>query len=161
MPKRPTEEKNDPKSNFDGDNSDFILKKKIKLEHEKIISKIKETNKEIDISEHEVCKFLLIFNNPIETVNSVETEEGQTDGIISDTILQIVNLIAGLLKSNIDNLTVPEILKVDLKKLKSLFIPKKEDIEVGKPEKAGEPEPENDENLNRESSTEKSPSREG
>ena len=75
--------------------------------------------------------------------------------------MQIVNLIAGLLKSNIDNLTVPEILKVDLKKLKSLFIPKKEDIEVGKPEKAGKPEPENDENLNRESSTEKSPSREG
>ena len=42
MPKRPTEEKNDPKSNFDGDNSDVILKKKIKLEHEKKFQKLKK-----------------------------------------------------------------------------------------------------------------------
>ena len=111
-------------SNFEYDNSDIMLKKKIKLEHEKIISKIKETNEEIDISEHEVYKFLLIFHTLIETVNSVETEE-ETDGLVADAILQIVNLIAGLLKSNIDNLTVPAVLKSALKKLKSLFIPQK------------------------------------
>ena len=101
-------------SNFEYDNSDIMLKKKIKLEHEKIISKIKETNEEIDISEHEVYKFLLIFHTLIETVNSVETEE-ETDGLVADAILQIVNLIAGLLKSNIDNLTVPAVLKSALK----------------------------------------------
>ena len=106
------------------DNTDIILKKKKKLELEKIISKIKETNEEIDISEHEVYKFLLIFHTLIETVNSVETEE-ETDGLVADAILQIVNLIAGLLKSNIDNLTVPAVLKSALKKLKSLFIPQK------------------------------------
>ena len=80
---------------------------------------------------------------------------------MSDSILQIVNLITGLLKSNIDNLTVPTVLKVTLKKLKSLFIPQKEDIEERKPEKVGEPEPENGENSNRTSSTERNPNREG
>ena len=92
-------------------------KKKIKLEHEKIIWKIKETNEEIDISEHEVYKFLLIFHTLIETVNSVETEE-ETDGLVADAILQIVNLISGLLRSNIDNLTVPAVLKSVLKNFK-------------------------------------------
>ena len=115
MPKRSTNEKNDPKPNFEGDKSDVILRKKIKLDHEKIISKIKETNEEIDINEYEIHKFLLIFNTLVEAVNSVESEEDKTDGIVSDSILQIVNLITGLLKSNIDNLTVPTLLKVALK----------------------------------------------
>ena len=91
MPKRSTNEKNDPKPNFEGDNSDVILRKKIKLDHEKLIPKIKETNEEIDISEHEVHKFLLISNTLIETVTSVESEEDETDGIVSGSILQIVN----------------------------------------------------------------------
>ena len=124
MPKRSTNEKNDPKPNFEDDKSDVILRKKIKLDHEKIISKIKETNEEIDINEHEVHKFLLVFNTLIKTVNSVESKEDETDGIVSDSILQMVNLITGLLKSNIDNLTVPTVLKVALK---SLFIPQKEE----------------------------------
>ena len=118
MPKRSTNEKNDPKPNFEGDKSDVILRKKIKLDHEKIISKIKETNEEININEYEVQKFLLIFNTLVETVNSVESEEDETDGIVSNSILQIVNLIIGLLKRNIDNLTVPTVLKVALKNKK-------------------------------------------
>ena len=73
MPKRSLKENTNEnlKSNFEYDNSDIILKRKIKLKHEKIISKIRETNEEIDISEHEVCKFLLIFHSLIETINSV------------------------------------------------------------------------------------------
>ena len=104
MPKRSIEENinENLKSDFEYDNSDIILKKEIKLEHVKMISKTKETNEEIDISEHEVYRFLLIFHTLIETVNSVETEE-ETDGLVADAILQIVNLIARLLKSNIDN----------------------------------------------------------
>ena len=47
------------------------FKKKKKLEHEKIISKIREAIEEIDISEQEICKFLLIFNTLIETVHSI------------------------------------------------------------------------------------------
>ena len=65
--------------------------------------------------------------------------------------MQIVNLIAGLLKRNIDNLTVPAVLKSALKKLKSLFIPQKKDIEEGKP---GKVEPENGKNSDRESTDE-------
>ena len=78
---------------------------------------MKETNQEIDISEHEVCKFLLIFHTLIETVNFVETGK-ETDGLVADAILQIVNLISGLLRSNIDNLTVPAVLKSVLKNFK-------------------------------------------
>ena len=128
-------------SEFEYDDLENQLRKKIQLKHEKIISKIRETNEEIDISEHEVYKFLLIFHTLIETVNSVETEE-ETDGLVADAILQIVNLIAGLLKSNIDNSTVPAVLKSVLK----IFIhsTKKE----GKP---GKVEPGNGENSDRES----------
>ena len=88
MPKRSIEENinENLKSNFEYDNSDNILKKEIKLEHIKIISKTKETNEEIDISENEVYKFLLIFHTLIGTVNSVQTEE-ETDGLVADAIL--------------------------------------------------------------------------
>ena len=91
MPKRSIEENTNEnlKSNFEYDNSDIILKKKKKLEHEKIISKIRETNEEIDVSEAKVYKFLLIFHTLIETINSVETEE-ETDGFAADVILQIL-----------------------------------------------------------------------
>ena len=81
-------------------------------------------------------KFLLIFHTLIQTINSNETQE-ETDGFVSDTILQIVNVIAGFLKNNIDSLNLPAVLKSALQKLKSLF--KKDSVE-GKP---GNPEPEN------------------
>ena len=128
-------------SEFEYDDLENQLRKKIQLKHEKIISKIRETNEEIDISEHEVYKFLLIFHTLIETVNSVETEE-ETDGLVADAILQIVNLIAGLLKSNIDNSTVPAVLKCVLKNF--IHSTKKE----GKP---GKVEPGNGKNSDRES----------
>ena len=50
-----------------------------------------------------------------------------------------MNIIAGLLKNNIDTLNLPTILKSALKKLKSLFIQNKEKEEAN----PGEPEPEN------------------
>ena len=62
---------------------------------------------------------------------------------MTDTILKIVNIIAGLLKNNIDNLNIPTVLKSASRKLKSLFIQTKDTKEV----KPGEPEPENAENL--------------
>ena len=48
-------------------------------------------------------KFLLIFHTLIQTINSDEPQE-ETDGFASNTILQIVNIIAGLLKNNIESL---------------------------------------------------------
>ena len=119
--------------------SDNQLTKKVKLQQEKILLKIKETNEKIDIDEHEVYKFLLIFNTLIETINSQESLE-ETDGFVTDAILQIVNVISALLKNNIDGLKVPEIVKTALKKLKSLFVLKEKDKEESK---TGEPEPEN------------------
>ena len=108
-------------SEFEYDNSENQLRNKIKLEHEKRLSKIKEINEETDIDEHEVYKFLLIFHTLIETVKCQETLE-ETGGFLTDAILQIVNIIDGLLKDNIDSLKIPKILKSALKKLKSLFI---------------------------------------
>ena len=68
MFKRSIEEANNENLNseFEYDDSENQLRKKTILKHEKILSKIKETNEEIDISEHEVYKFLLIFHTLID-----------------------------------------------------------------------------------------------
>ena len=78
------------------------LEKKVELEIDMILDKVVEMDKEIDISEHEMHKFLLIFHTLAESVNSDQPQE-ETDGFVTDTILQIVNVIAGLLKNNIDS----------------------------------------------------------
>ena len=90
------------------------LEKKVKLEIDMILDKVVEMDKEIDISEHEMHKFLLIFHTLAESVNSDQPQE-QTDGFVTDTILQIVNVIAGLLKNNIDSLNIPAVLRNTLK----------------------------------------------
>ena len=65
-------------SEFEYDYSENQLRKKIKLENQKTLEKIKEINEDIDISEHEVHKFLLIFHTLVETINSQEVRE-ETD----------------------------------------------------------------------------------
>ena len=91
------------------------LRKKIKLLNDNIIERIKEIDDEIDINEHEVHKFLLIFHSLFEKVTSQETFE-EADGILNDTTLVVCNIIAGLLKNNIYSLKLPAILKTALKK---------------------------------------------
>ena len=44
-----------------------------------------------------------------------EQPEEETDGIVTDTITIICNLITDLLKNNIDNLSLPKPLKKTLK----------------------------------------------
>ena len=83
-------------------------------------------------------KFLLIFHTLVQTVNSTETRE-ETDGFITDAILQIVNVILALLKNNIDSPNLPAVLKSALQKLKGLIIRQTKDSEEIKP---GDPEPE-------------------
>ena len=141
MAKRSIEEtiNEDSNSEFKYDDSENQLRKKIKLENQKILDKIKEIEEDIDISEHEVHKFLLIFHTLIETINSEQPQE-ETDGFVTDAILQIVNTIARLLRNNIDSLDIPAVLKSALQKLKSLFILQIKDSEEGK---TGETEPEN------------------
>ena len=74
---------------LDLSNEESELRKKISLENEIILDKIKDINEEIDISEYEVEKFLLIFRLLTETVNSEESLDN-TDGNVSDTILKTV-----------------------------------------------------------------------
>ena len=95
MSKRSIEETNNESLNseFEYDDSENQLRKKIKLENQKILEKIKQINEDIDISEHEVHKFLLMFHTLVETINSEEAQE-ETDEF--DTILHIVNIGAGL-----------------------------------------------------------------
>ena len=105
---------------FSFDDSNEQLRKKIKLQNQKIIEKVKEINEEIDINENEIQKFLLIFHSLFEIVTSEQAIE-ETDGFLNDTILTVVKIIADLLKNNIENLKLPAVLKTALKKLKKLF----------------------------------------
>ena len=118
MSKRTIEETTTTEFSFDDSNEQ--LRKKIKLLNDNIIERIKEIDEEIDINEHEVHKFLLIFHSLFEIVTSEETFE-ETDGFLSDTILAVCNIIAGLLRNNIENLKLPAILKTALKKLVFLW----------------------------------------
>ena len=95
------------------------LRKKIKLENDLTRDKLKGINKELDIDQHEVGKFLLIFHLLMQSVNS-EENFGDTDGI-PDLILKIVLEISELLKNNIDSLKLPEIFKAALKRIKKIF----------------------------------------
>ena len=58
------------KSDFSYDHSENELRKKIKLETDLIIEKIQDIEQEINISEHEIHKFLLIFHTLVQTINS-------------------------------------------------------------------------------------------
>ena len=109
MSKRSIEETNNESLNseFEYHDSENQLRKKIKLENQKILEKIKKINEDIDISEHEVHNFLLMFHTLVETINSEEAQE-ETDEF--DIILQIVNIGAGLLKNNVDSLIIPAVL---------------------------------------------------
>ena len=128
MSKRSIEQTTTEKFSF-GD-SDEQLRKKIKLQNQKIIERVKEIGEDIDINEYEVHKFLLIFHTLFEVVTSEQAVK-ETGGFLNDTILAIVNVIAGLLKNNIENLNLSTILKTALKKLQSLFI--KTETKVSEP----------------------------
>ena len=108
------------KSLLDLSNEESQLRKKIKLENELTLDKLKKIHEEIDINEQKVKKFLLIFHSLMETGNSKEVLDN-TDGVVTDTILKIVLKLSELLKNNIDSLKLPEIFNIALKKINSLF----------------------------------------
>ena len=96
------------------------LRKKIKLEHEYIMEKVQYIIENIDISDDEVNKFLIIFHTLMESIDSDKTYE-ETDGIITHIILQIVVKINSLLRQNINSLNLSSVLKNGLKIIKQLF----------------------------------------
>ena len=108
------------KIDFKYDDEENQVRKKIKLENDMIINKIKDSYEDIDISEHEVHKFLLIFHTLMEAINSEENLE-EADGVITDTFALIISKLSDLLRQNIDSLKLPAILKSALKKIKNSF----------------------------------------
>ena len=115
---------------FDASSADF--RKKIEIEHDCILRKIKKIKKEIDLTEHEINKFLLIFDSLFSIVSeSGEKEEKEEiDGVVDDIIIKIALKIADLIKQNVDSLPLPNILKNVLKFLKELFKNKKTENQV-------------------------------
>ena len=72
---------------LDLSNEENEFRKKIELQNELIWDKIKDINEELDINQHEVEKFLLIFHLLMKTVNS-EQSTYSSDGV-SDVILTL------------------------------------------------------------------------
>ena len=94
-----------------------IVSEEIKIEKKKI----KKENEKLKAENQEVSKFLLIFEEITNNMTSKEYPEEETDGIVTDTLTIICNLITDLLKNNIDSLSIPKPLKKTLKILKTVF----------------------------------------
>ena len=103
----------------------IILEKKIKTEHDYILSRSKKINESIDLTEHEVNKSSIIFHTLLETVDLDSENIEEADGIVTDIILKIVLKISELIRQNVDSLPLPKILKDALKVIKELFNGKK------------------------------------
>ena len=96
------------------------LGKKIKLEQDIISEKLAKKFPYIDINEHEIQKFLLIFQDLIKLWNSDEGFSDSEDGI-TETLLTIGKQIHNLLNKGIKSLKFPSIIKKVLKTLKTLL----------------------------------------
>ena len=110
------------------DDSSADFRKKIEIEHDCILRKTKKIKKEIDLAEHKINKFLLIFDsllNITSETNEKFIEKEEIDGVVDDIIIKIALKIADLIKQNVDSLPLPNILKNVLKFLKELFKNKK------------------------------------
>ena len=101
--------------------------KNIKLEHKLISVTISNKHPEIDIDDHEIQSFLLIFNLLIEAESDkISNGEDAEDGI-PDILITIAAKLLQLLHNNIDSLKLPDIIKSALKKLKSFIVKDKKD----------------------------------
>ena len=106
-----------------GDDYNKNVNKKIKLLNDKITKDIIDLEENVEVDNYEVSKFLLIFAQLTKTMSSEEDskQNDETDGIVSDSISIICNLITELLKNNIDQLSIPAPVKTSLKILKRIF----------------------------------------
>ena len=101
------------------------LLKKIKVEQKVVSDNITKNYPDIDITEHEIKKFVLIFHlllmtslndDELTELKALDTEDG-----VQDTILLIVMKLLSLLKGNIETLKLPKLIKIGLKKLESIL----------------------------------------
>ena len=108
-------------NNLNDWNNISSLAKKIKLEHKLISEKISKNHPDIDLHEHEIYKFLLIFNEILETSLSNATDLIDSEDGKQDNILTVGKGLLKLLRGNIESLQLPAILKSALKRLKSFL----------------------------------------
>ena len=101
------------------------LSKKIKVEQKLISDNITKNYSDIDITEHEIKKFVLIFHlllmtslndDELTELKALDTEDG-----VQDTISLIFTKLLSHLKGNIETLKFPKLINIGLKKLKSIL----------------------------------------
>ena len=103
-------------------NNVLSLAKKIKLEHKLIPEKISKNHPDVDVHEHEIYKFLLTFNEILETSLNDATDLTDCGDGIQDNILTVGKSLLKLPKGNIESLQMPAFLKNALKILKSFLL---------------------------------------
>ena len=121
MPKRLSK----PQNNDWFNDSITSLRKKIKIENNTILERTAESSTskigEINLTEHELKKFLVIFHALIETAENNEvTNADECDGS-ADIIFTIVREILCLIAKNSTDLKLPNFLQKTLKVIKSIF----------------------------------------
>ena len=83
-----------------------FYKKKKKVEQKLISDIIEERYPHLDIPDHKINKFILIFNTILETyfdqenLEEIDSEDGKTD-----TILLVIKAVFNLIKGNIEDFT--------------------------------------------------------
>ena len=103
--------------------------KKIKLEHKLISVTIGNKHPEIDIDDHEIQTFLLIFNLLLEAELNKDSLDTDSEDRIPDILITVATKLLGLLHNHIDSLKLPKIIKDALRKLKSFIVKDKKDGE--------------------------------
>ena len=98
------------------------ISKKIKLKQKLISESISKNYPDNDITNHQINKFILIFNLLLETLNKgrlleVKAQDSE-DGPIENTIILVVTKLISVLKGNVESLKLTKIIKIRLKKLK-------------------------------------------
>ena len=96
--------------------------KKIKLEHKLISVTIGNKHPEIDIDDHEIQTFLLIFNLLLEAELNKDSLDTDSEDRIPDILITVATKLLGLLHNHIDSLKLPKIIKDALRKLKSFTV---------------------------------------
>ena len=83
---------------------------------------ISNKHSEIDIHDHEIQRFLLIFSLLIEAESNKISNGQDAEDRIPDILITIAAKLLQLLHNNIDSLKLPDIIKSALKKLKSFIV---------------------------------------
>ena len=101
------------------------LRKKIKIENDYILERTEKIRnkkpKEIDITKHEVQKFLLILQLLLDKAQEKEINNCDESDGAGDIVLTIVKELFFIIANNSKELKIPKFLSKALKILKSIF----------------------------------------